>query len=533
MNNWIKNAIFYQIYPTSFYDSNGDGIGDLNGITEKLSYVKEMGFNAVWINPFFKSPFMDGGYDVADYCAIDEKFGTMQDFDNLIKKAKELGIRVVIDLVIGHTSNEHPWFKKSSEFERNEYWDWYIWTDSIFNKYGANTIHGLYPRDAGYYMNYYACQPGLNYGFNTVDETYQKKSIWDLGESWKIHYKDERLKPLREEILRIMRFWLAKGVDGFRVDMAASLIKGSKCCSDDPKDIEGLIWLWDYFIGNVKKDYPEAVFVAEWGYPSNSIGKCRFDIDYLAHENQEYNELFRNEKDTNIIAPFEQGDNYFSGNGKGDISNFIKIANKFYEGTTDKGAFSVPSGYHDIVRIAEKKDEELLKVIFAFLYTFKHVPFIYYGDEIAMTHQYGINKDGGFIRTGARTPMQWTNDKNRGFSTADETYLPSNNEERQSVESMLKDENSLIYTVKALGKIRQENACLNADTTQEYVLTENRGYPFVYKRTDGKNTIIVYINPSNETFVLDKVDGEVLLSNNCFLGDKLTLNGKSFAIIKQ
>ncbi|MBO5927760.1 MAG: hypothetical protein J6Q32_02785, partial [Clostridia bacterium] len=331
MNSWIKDAIFYEIYPTSFCDSNGDGIGDLNGITQKLPYVRDLGFNAVWINPFFKSPFLDGGYDVQDYYAIDEKFGTMEDFENLIKKAKELGIRVVIDLVIGHTSNQHPWFLKSAQFEKNEYSDWYIWTDSIFNKYGSNTIHGLYPRDAGYYMNYYACQPGLNFGWNKVEEVYEKKSIWDLGESWKIHYKDDRLKPLREEILKIMKFWLAKGVDGFRVDMAASLIKGCGTGhTDDPEELEGLIWLWDYFIGNVKKEYPEAAFVAEWGYPSASIGKCGFDIDYLAHENQEYNELFRNEPNSNIIRPFEQGDNYFSPNGKGDISNFIKLADKFF-----------------------------------------------------------------------------------------------------------------------------------------------------------------------------------------------------------
>ena len=120
MNNWIKDAIFYQIYPTSFYDSNGDGIGDIQGIIEKLDYVKELGVNAIWFNPFYPSPFMDGGYDVSDYCAINDKFGTMDDFEQLVSKCKEYGLKVVIDLVIGHTSVEHAWFKQSAKDKKKQ-----------------------------------------------------------------------------------------------------------------------------------------------------------------------------------------------------------------------------------------------------------------------------------------------------------------------------------------------------------------------------------------------------------------------------
>lgn len=533
MNSWINKALFYEIYPTSFNDSNGDGIGDLNGITEKLDYVKDLGFNAIWINPIFKSPFLDGGYDITDYCAVDEKFGTIEDFERLTKRAKELGIKVVLDLVVGHTSNEHPWFKESAKFERNEYSDRYIWTDSIFNKYSFNTIHGLHPRDGGYYMNYYACQPALNYGFNKVEEIYEKKSAYDLGENWKMHYKDGRLKPLRDEVLRIMRFWLDKGADGFRVDMAESLVKGCVGFSDKDEDLEGVIWLWEQFIGTIKKEYPESVFVAEWMYPPNSIGKCGFDIDYIGHDSQEYNNLFRNEKDTNILPGFEQGNSYFSPNGKGNIKGFIELTNKFNSAIKGKGFYSIPSGYHDIVRLAEKKDEELLKTIFAFIFTFKNVPFVYYGDEIAMTHHYGISKDGGYIRTGARTPMQWTNGKNRGFSSSEELYLPVNDIPRQSVESMQKDPDSLYNMVKTLAKIRLNNVALDADAEISYFGMENGGYPLCYKRSKEGEKIYVYINPTENVYNMGEISGEILISNSCETEKELILRGKSFAIIKK
>ncbi len=134
MSEWLKNCIFYEIYPTSFYDSNGDGIGDLKGITQKLDYVAGLGVKGIWFNPFYPSPFMDGGYDVEDYCAVHPMFGTMADFEEMLAKCKSLGIKVVIDLVIGHTSSTHPWFLQSAKDEKNKYTDWYIWTDSNFNK---------------------------------------------------------------------------------------------------------------------------------------------------------------------------------------------------------------------------------------------------------------------------------------------------------------------------------------------------------------------------------------------------------------
>ena len=534
MNAWMKNGVFYQIYPTSFYDSNGDGIGDLKGITEKLDYVKSLGVDGIWFNPFYPSPFMDGGYDVADYCAVHEMFGTMADFEEMLAKCKALGIRVIIDLVIGHTSDKHPWFVQSTKDEKNKYSDWYVWTDNNFNKFGDKSIHGLYPRDGGYVINYYACQPALNFGFNTPPRAPDPNNAYDLGEYWKMHYTDERLKPLREEILNIMRFWLDKGVDGFRVDMANSLVKGFFYNSDKDEDIEGVRWLWNLLIGTIKKEYPDVGFMAEWVYPSNAVGKCGFDLDYLAHDRQEYNELLRNEKGTNILPAFEKGHTYFSDDGQGDIENFLKYTMRLHDDVEGKGYFSVPSGYHDIVRVAEKKDNEQMKVMFAFLLTYKHVPFIYYGDEIGMTHKFGINKDGGFIRTGCRTPMQWTNGKNRGFSETDgELYLPVNDVAGQSVETQEEKEDSLLNTVRKLVKLKKENEAFNADADLEIVSCENGGYPLVYRRLNSESSFLIAINPSAKP-VSVALKGEVLLSQNCETENgEAKLLGKSFIIVKE
>lgn len=532
MNKWIKDCIFYQIYPTSFYDGNGDGVGDLKGITQKLDYVADLGVTGIWFNPFYASPFMDGGYDVADYRNIHPMFGTMSDFEEMLAKCKALGIRVIIDLVIGHTSYHHSWFLESAKDEKNSYTDWYIWTDSNFNV--KNSIHGLFPRDGGYITNYYACQPALNWGYNRLPPQNARVDAYDMGDDWKMHYTDERLKPLREEILDVMRFWLKKGVDGFRVDLANSLVKGCVYDSDNDEDIEGLKWLWNILIGTIKSEYPDALFMAEWVYPSNSVGKCGFDLDYLAHDCPEYNDLLRKEKGTNILPAFECGNTYFSADGLGSVGNFLKYTAKLYEKIENKGYFSVPSGYHDIVRVSEKKDEEELKTMFAFLLTYKHVPFIYYGDEIGMSHAWGINKDGGYIRTGARTPMQWTNGLNRGFSTADgELYLPVNSEQAQSVESQSSWENSLLNTVKKLIKLRKENPALNADSHLKVLRCENGGYPLVYERTDERTTFVVAINPSGKPVTI-KSYGEIIISQNCqIVENNLLLLGKSFAIMKK
>ncbi len=526
MKNWLKDAVLYQIYPTSFYDSNGDGIGDLAGIAQKLDYVKELGADLVWINPFFKSPFLDGGYDVSDYYAVDERFGTMSDFEDLIKKADKLGIKVCLDLVIGHTSWEHDWFKKSGEKDTNGFSDYYIWTSSCFNAYKNKTLCGLHDRNGCFYINYYAHQPALNYGFQEIDAPENDPLSYDTRTDWQMHYTDPRLAPLREEIYNIIRFWMNKGVCGFRVDMAASLIKNMS-------DNTAIKWLWNEMFTNIKTEFPDIIFISEWGDPKVAVGEVGFDIDYTYHETKSWNSLFRSEEGTNLAPRFMTGKNYFSEDGAGSVDEFFKDCLETYKAIDGKGYFSVVSGSHDEIRLAERKSEEQLKIIFAFLLTFKHIPFIYYGDEIGMRHNFDVSRDGGYIRTGARTPMQWDNGKNRGFSSSDTLYLPTSADSHCSVEDQTDNPSSLLNTVKRLISIRRQYSCLNADGDLDVLQSENGGYPLVYKRTDKNGSVTVIINPSKNAAKVPILYNSVILSENCSLCDGgISLDGAGFAILK-
>ena len=214
MKQWLKDAVFYEIYPQSFYDTNGDGIGDLQGIIAKLDYIRDLGCNALWINPCFDSPFKDAGYDVRDYKKIAPRYGTNEDAAALFRAAHEKGIRVLFDLVPGHTSEEHPWFKASCKPGHNEYSDRFIWTDSCFaSGDGMPFIGGETERNGTYILNFFKCQPALNYGYGKINQPWQKPTT------------DLACLATVEAMKDVMRFWLDMGCDGFRVDMASSLVK--------------------------------------------------------------------------------------------------------------------------------------------------------------------------------------------------------------------------------------------------------------------------------------------------------------------
>ena len=218
MSKWLDNAIFYEIYPQSFKDTNGDGIGDFQGIIEKLDYIRELGCNALWINPCFLSPFGDAGYDVADYCRVAPRYGTNEDLKQLFEEAHKKGIHVLLDLVPGHTSIEHPWFIESMKADKNPYTDRYIWTDKVWESpevsFGGS-LRGISERDGAVAVNFFSNQPALNYGF------YQP----DPEKPWQQSIDDEGPQATIAAMEDVMRFWLGMGCDGFRVDMAESLVK--------------------------------------------------------------------------------------------------------------------------------------------------------------------------------------------------------------------------------------------------------------------------------------------------------------------
>ena len=195
---WLDNAVFYEIYPQSFKDTDGDGIGNINGITEKLPYIKELGCNAIWINPCFDSPFGDAGYDVADYYKVAPRYGTNDDIVRMFKEAHKLGIHVLLDLVPGHTSWDHPWFKESMKAEKNEYTDRYIWTDSIWEEpKGYGSLRGISDRDGSCVVNFFSHQPALNYGFYKPDRPWQQAM------------DAEGPMATRKAMMDVIRFWLS------------------------------------------------------------------------------------------------------------------------------------------------------------------------------------------------------------------------------------------------------------------------------------------------------------------------------------
>ena len=214
---------FYEIYPQSFVDSNGDGIGDIPGITLKLDYIKDLGCNAIWLNPCFDSPFKDAGYDVRDYKKVASRYGTNDDLIALFDAAHRRDMHVILDLVPGHTSEEHEWFHRSCKVERNNYSDRYIWTDSwISGGDGLPFIGGESPRNGTYILNFFKCQPALNYGFAHPERSWQKPALGPDA------------KATCDAMVDVMRFWLSRGADGFRVDMADSSSKRTMRASLTP-----------------------------------------------------------------------------------------------------------------------------------------------------------------------------------------------------------------------------------------------------------------------------------------------------------
>ncbi len=467
---WLDNAVFYEIYPQSFCDTNGDGIGDFNGIIDKLSYIKELGCNAIWLNPCFESPFGDAGYDVSDYYLAAPRYGTNEDLKRLFVEVHKLDMHILLDLVPGHTSVEHKWFKESLRAERNEFTDRYVWTDSIWEEpQGMGCIRGISDRDGSCAVNFFSHQPALNYGF------------YKPNRPWQQPMDAPGPKATLEELKNIMRFWLKMGCDGFRVDMAGSLVKHDE-------DSKGTIALWQNVREFLDKEFPYAAMIAEWGEPDKSL-QGGFHMDFLLHFGpSHYNDLFRCEE------PF------FSDRGKGDVSEFVAKYLENYKKSERKGLICIPSGNHDMDRLARSIHGDNLKIAFAFLLSMPGAPFIYYGDEIGMRYVEDlVSVEGGYGRTGSRSPMQWDDTVNAGFSSApkDKLYVRQDESaDRPTAKAQMADETSLYNEVKKLIAVRLANAALQSKGEIEFIYAKKNAYPLAYIRSAGDEKILVVINPA-------------------------------------
>jgi glycosidase len=540
---WVNNAVFYQIYPQTYYDSDGDGIGDIRGIIQKLDYVKSLGIDAIWINPFFESPFCDAGYDISDYYKVAPRYGTNEDARVLFQEAHKRGLKILFDFVASYTSIEHPWFKASSQQGKNKYSNWYIWTDNIWmnppKEYQDAFIKGMGTRNGQYMRNFYYCQPALNYGFALPDST----------QKWQLPTDDADIMSMREEMKKIVRYWMSLGADGFRADMAGALVKTANIEGNEQffnTHEDATKEFWKEIRAMLKKEYPEAFMVSEWSYPLSALDGC-FHADFF-HWFDGYNDLFQKES-WRILNGYSEGHSYFDVEGKGNISHFLDKYMEQYTQTKDKGYICIPLGNHDNARLGNNRSDDDLEIIYAFGLTMPGVPFIYYGNEIGMRQLPSDwpQVEGAYKpRNGARTPMQWNDGKNLGFSAASPEllYLPVDTARNApNVEAEENDPNSLLNRTRRLIKLRHSEAALSGYAEFIPLFAKENTYPFVYARAKDKDIVLVMLNPSGKevkaefelnidfTKTVQLAGKELILNRNNKL-ISVTMPQRTYSIIK-
>lgn len=510
MVKWLKNAIIYNVYPQSFNDTNSDGIGDIKGIIEKIDYIKDLGCNVLWINPMFESPFRDAGYDITNFYKIAPRYGTNEDLELMCREAHKRDMHIVLDLVAGHTSLECEWFKKSAEYDKNEYSNRYIWTDRVDDLGDGTFINGYSDRDGAYMKNYYYCQPALNYGFAKVEKP------------WQLPVDHPDCIATRDALLDVMDFWSSFGVDGFRVDMAFSLVKNDE-------NEQATIKLWQTISKIFKERHPDSILISEWSYPERSL-KAGFDIDFLIHFNLKcFTTLFRHEKGKNDREDWI-GHSYFRKEGKGDFALFSDDYCEQLKKTKELGYISIPTGVHDLSRVSLERDDDDLKVIQAFIMTMPGIPLIYYGDEIGMRYLPGIRSvEGGYKRTGSRSPMQWRKGKNLGFSDADKTYIPCDTStDAPTVEEQENNPDSLLNHMKNMIRLRKMHPALGEDGDFKVIKTD---YPAIYERSYNGDAIRIVLNPSSREYPIHIDSDEIYASRN-YNSVSNTIGGCSYIIYK-
>jgi len=481
---WWRDGVIYQIYPRSFADSNGDGIGDLPGIIGKLDYLEELGVDAVWLSPVYPSPDEDFGYDVADHFAIDPKFGTMADFDKLVEEAHRRNIHIIMDLVLNHTSDQCRWFQESKSSRENPYRDWYIWRDPKGEKHLPNNWQSVFGGKAWhfdertgqyYYAMFLAEEPDLNW---RNPEVYQK-------------------------IMDLFRFWLDRGVDGFRLDVFNAYFKDDQF-RDNPAKLGIRPFDWQKHIYDVSR--PELM---------GALKDIRAILD-------SYNERYA--VGETFIATAEQAANYIGAERLHSTFDFTFLespwkAERFLQAVTrwdrlvkDDGGFPCyVLSNHDVKRTATRygkgEDDERMKVAAMMLLTLRGTPFMYYGEEIGMRDiklkrseildPVGKHYWPFYIgRDGCRSPMQWDGSENAGFGKGKPWLKVHPNYLRRNVEGQKNDPNSLLNFFKRLLRIRKENPVLRRGAFVP--LSGTPKHILAYLRKSEPHTALVVLNFSDK-----------------------------------
>ena len=514
---WWHSSVVYQIYPRSFNDSNGDGIGDINGIREKLDYLKELGIDVIWLSPVYKSPNDDNGYDISDYCDIMDEFGTMEDMDNLLKEANEKGIKILMDLVVNHTSDEHKWFIEAKKSKDNKFRDYYIWRDPV---------NGHEPNNLG------SCFSGSAWQYDESTDQYYlhlfSKKQPDLN------WENENV---RNEVYKMMNFWIDKGIGGFRMDVIDLIgkVPDEMITGNGPK-------LHDYL--------QEMNKAALEGHDLLTVGETWGATPEIA-------KLYSNpkRKELSMVFQFEHiGLDQIEGKEKWDVKpldllDLKKVLSKWQTELEGEGWNSLFWNNHDLPRIVSRwgNDREYrvesAKMLATLLHGMKGTPYIYQGEELGMTNvrfedineyndietlnMYKDRISKGYShdeimasiyakgRDNARTPMQWDSTENAGFTTGKPWLKVNKNYKFINVEDCLQDKDSIFYHYKKLINIRKHNDTIIYGD-YKLLLPEDKNV-FAYSRELNGDKIVVVCNFYNKeinlNFKEDFNNVEILLSN--------------------
>jgi len=473
---WYFDAVFYQVYPQSFQDTNGDGIGDLPGITRRLDYLQYLGVDALWLSPIFVSPFCDAGYDVADYRKIAPRYGTMADFRKMVREAHRRKIRILLDAVYNHTSIQHPWFAESRKQGRNPYSKWYMWSEpgKPPASKGGWWLHNEDGRHDQYLTEFHVYQESLNYGHKSLPRKFGNSP------------RDPDVARLHREMQGVTSFWLDEGVDGFRCDVPGNI--GHKPCGYDRRLLE-VFWR---SIRKVCDRYGVRPLIAEeWVHPLEAVNEWGFNMCFTMHAW----DMKR------LMAAGKPG----AGPFKGDPRVFDRALAKQAGAVRPRdGAMVMFTCNHDSDRISESAGEHdpLTVIGILLVMTQNAVPKIYQGDEIGMiSDKTAPWKEWSMGRAQVRTPIQWTAGRNAGFSraAAEKLYLPvSKGYRTRNVEAQMGKPGSVLEETRKIIACWKAHPSLHPDGRKVTLHARKNDPVYAYARVNGGDRTIVAVNLSGK-----------------------------------